>query len=155
MLDYNCYLLYSSYSEICSKFINLLQKTNLVTKHNIIYVPLDTRKNRDLVTNSSVIEISRVPILLFVYNDGTIEKYHSQNLWEWLEQYTPQLEDSEDKITPLNTSELEVDPPTEIETPTDNLPIGVDPPKKENPKSLLEMAMEMRKSRDELFEDKK
>jgi hypothetical protein len=122
MLDYKCYLLISSYSNASNKFVKLLGKTELVNKHKIIFVNIDSRKNRKIVTKSKLIELNKVPVLLFVYNDGTIEKYHSENLFEWLN--TTPLETTttplETTTTPLETTTtpLETTTTTPLETTT-------------------------------------
>lgn len=73
-------ILFSKYSEICMKFVNTINKSNINLQFN--YLCIDNTNIRNRITKSSNIDISAVPCLLIV-NNNNVEKYEGQDCFIW------------------------------------------------------------------------
>lgn len=73
-------ILFSKYSEICKKFVNTINKSNINLQFNFLCI--DNINIRNRITKSSNIDISAVPCLLIV-NNNNVEKYEGQDCFIW------------------------------------------------------------------------
>ena len=119
-MDYQtAILLYSNYSSISKQLIQNLEQTHLdVLKLQTICV--DNEHIRKRILKSKTINITTIPSLLLIYNNGGVEKYDGQQLFNLLEvlmkKYLPQPQPQ-----PQSQPQPQLPPPLEP-TSTEKLP---------------------------------
>ena len=84
-------LLYSKYSMNCQKFIETIQenKINIPGLHSVC---IDNKKIRNRIKEEKTINITVVPCILSVFDNGTIEKYEGDSLFQFIGQFIPKPE---------------------------------------------------------------
>lgn len=97
-------LLYSKYSKYSKEFISIIENSsvNIIEIFNLKLICIDNEIIRKKILNSQQIDIKSVPCLLIIYEDGGVEKYENENIFQWVEnviqQFTPTNLPSEKSI---------------------------------------------------------
>lgn len=82
----NIYILfYSNYSEASKKFFGYLQQSqiNFTKLMYIKFVNIDTEYMRNTISNDTNVNIEKVPCLIEIQNDGSVNKYEDNNIYTW------------------------------------------------------------------------
>ena len=107
-------LFYSNFSNSSRIFLDLVTQYNL--DKYIKFICIDHKKFRDKLKRSSILKIDKVPCLLKLYEQGTVEKYDDKAVFEWLgnliDATTPQEEihnevddeDEDEDIPPVKST---------------------------------------------------
>lgn len=143
-------LLFSKYSEKCTKLIENVQAisqstpVNLFSQKNMIPICVDNEKVRKLVLKSNIISVKMVPCILVGYNSGEVEKYEGERAFQWvnveLSKLMQQVVPQQPKIQqPQQPQQQEMQPQQEIEEyegPNEpvNEPVNKTPKKKKSKK---------------------
>ena len=80
-------LLYSKYSSLSKKLMNIIQTSGVdfTAKFSLQPLCIDNEKIRTRVIQNTNIEVTTVPCLLIIFPDGGIEKYDGAHIFEWVE----------------------------------------------------------------------
>jgi hypothetical protein len=105
-------LFFSKYSENSQIFFQIAEK-NQINLSFIKFVCIDNKKIRERIKKSKDIQITLIPCLLNIFQNGTVDKYEGESLFQWLNNYISSLKP--------------VEPPKQIENP---IPVPV-------PKTIL------------------
>lgn len=83
-----CVLLYSKYSQLSSKLINIIENStvNLETNIALRKVCIDNEEIRKQILRTNTIDVKCVPCILLIYNNGGVEKYEGDNAFYWIEE---------------------------------------------------------------------
>jgi hypothetical protein len=73
--------LYSKYSAYCTSFNELISNSGI---DYIIPVCIDNKDVRIKILSNNTLTINMVPCILFVYPNGSIEKYEGDNCFLWI-----------------------------------------------------------------------
>ena len=82
--------LYSKFSPNSTKFLELSKPYNLPLE----YVCVDNKNIRNRIVKNKKILVQSVPCLLFIYDNGVLEKYEGYNAFEWVNQIIKNIENS-------------------------------------------------------------
>jgi hypothetical protein len=80
--------LYSKFSQNSTKFLDLSKSYNLPLE----YVCIDNKNIRNRIIKNKKILIYSVPCLLFIYDNGVLEKYEGYNAFEWINDVIKNIE---------------------------------------------------------------
>jgi hypothetical protein len=80
-------LLYSKYSSLSKRLMNIINTSNVdfTKKFALQTLCIDNQQIRDRVLKNKQIEITTVPCILLTFPDGGIEKYDGIYVFEWVE----------------------------------------------------------------------
>ncbi len=78
--------LYSKYSANCINFMEILKSHDISVKS----VCIDNRHLRNQVINGNIYKITKVPCILSMDTNGTVEVYEGDNVFLWLKMRVPQ-----------------------------------------------------------------
>lgn len=80
-------LLYSKFSNFSQVLMDNIEKSKIDFSgiFNMQTLCIDNFKIRERIKGNKQINISTVPSLLLIYNDGGIEKFDGQNIFEWFD----------------------------------------------------------------------
>lgn len=81
-------LLYSKYSPISKKLMDLIQSSQVdfSSLFSLQTLCVDNEKIRNRILDNAQLDITSVPCVLLIYPDGGIEKYDQSHVFEWVEQ---------------------------------------------------------------------
>jgi hypothetical protein len=82
-------LFYSEYSEKCNKLSQLIPKQFLTLFKTIC---VDSAEIRNILKNSTNIEINTVPCFLNISPEGNVAKYEGKDAFAWINEYIKSLE---------------------------------------------------------------
>jgi hypothetical protein len=99
--------LYSKFSPNSTKFLELSKPYNLP----LDYICIDNKNIRNRIVKNKKILVQSVPCLLFIYDNGVLEKYEGYNAFEWVNQIIKNIENSKQVIQP----QIPIDNNIEIE----------------------------------------
>lgn len=85
MSQANTVLIYSTISENCRKLFNLISPvhTEFVTLTGLRLLCVDSKKIRNIITQSKNIIVDKVPTILVIRQDNGIELYDGVNAFKW------------------------------------------------------------------------
>ncbi len=88
-----CVLLYSKYSPRCKQIVGALHTApvNLMSVIGLTLVCVDNEDIRSKIQSATSVEVSSVPTVLMVYNNGGVEKYEGERAFMWVDQTVKQL----------------------------------------------------------------
>jgi hypothetical protein len=78
-------LLYSKYSPMCKKLMNIIESTQ-INFTSLQTICIDNQKVRERIQEDKHIDITSVPCILVIFPDGVIEKYDDYHSFEWIQQ---------------------------------------------------------------------
>ena len=89
-----CVLLYSKFSPVSLKILDLIKNSgfNLNKLINLQVVCVDNEIIRKRINKSKEIIIDKVPSVLVVHDDGNVEKYDNNKVFEWLNEIFKKIE---------------------------------------------------------------
>lgn len=81
-------LLYSKYSTISTKLLSIIESCpfNFYSTVRLQTVCIDNEDIREKILNTKKFEISFVPCILIVYQNGNVEKYEGNDAFSWIEE---------------------------------------------------------------------
>lgn len=88
-----CVLLYSKYSPQSQKLVTALQgaPVDLGAAMGLTLVCIDNEDIRAKIQRATSVEVTSVPTILLVYQDGGVEKYEGNRAFLWAQQIIQQL----------------------------------------------------------------
>ena len=98
-------LLYSEYSVNSKRILDIINNPSV--KHifsNLEKVCVDNELIRKKVLNSKKIQITKVPCILLIYQDGGVDKYDGSNAFTCVEDIIKQNSDNISNVNTLNTN---------------------------------------------------
>lgn len=81
-------LLYSKYSPNCQKLIGTIQENKIVIP-GMHSVCIDNKKIRKRIMDEKTLNVTVVPCILSVFDNGTVEKYEGDSLYQFVGQFVP------------------------------------------------------------------
>ena len=69
--------LYSEFSKKCKKIKKMIDN-----QLNIEYISIDSKDIRDCINNDKKLYIKKVPCILMMYDNGTVEKYEGDKCFQ-------------------------------------------------------------------------
>jgi hypothetical protein len=80
-MNQNFVILFSKYSPVCKKFVEIIENAKLNINFNLLCI--DNSNIRDRIKNSNDIDIKQVPCLL-ILSGKNIDKYEGQDCFIWI-----------------------------------------------------------------------
>lgn len=128
-------LLYSKYSKISSNLISTINQYQsiFVENFNMKTLCIDNEHTRKRILNSKKINITYVPSILVIYEDGGVEKYENNDAFNWVEEIIKRFISLQRQQETSNIKEKEKDFEEDIESDI----IDITPPPKQHSKSKV------------------
>lgn len=85
MSQANTVLIYSTLSENCRRFFNIISsvQNEFINLTGLRLLCIDSKKIRDIVTKSKNVIVDKVPTILVLRQDGGVEMYDGANAFKW------------------------------------------------------------------------
>lgn len=122
----NTIILYSKYSNSCTKLIQMLNSypVDLESNLNLSLVCIDNENIRKQILRSKNIKINTVPCLLFISTNGEVNLYENDTVFQW---FNEQISRNPKLMVPAP------EPPAPAPTPVSEPPIPAPPKPKPAP----------------------
>ena len=78
----NHILLYSKYSRSCLRLLDTIEELNSVMQFGLVCI--DNKDIRKRICSSKSFEVTKVPCMLILGQDGTVEKYDGEKVFLWV-----------------------------------------------------------------------
>ncbi|MBL4898369.1 MAG: hypothetical protein JKX76_01850 [Colwellia sp.] len=92
--------LYSKFSNVSKQFLSKISNVDFIRP-----ICIDNEKIRVAVANDKKLNITKVPTILVIHDDGLVEKFDN-NVFEWLEEILVQTGQLEQSYSPINQPQL-------------------------------------------------
>ena len=127
-------LLYSKYSKFSTNIISTInQYQNIfVENFNIKLLCIDNENIRKRILNSKKINITGVPSILVIYNDGGVENYENNDAFNWVDEIIKRalyLQKQQNTSNTVEEQYLEENFDDELEEDIEPEPINIPSPK--------------------------
>ena len=126
-------LIYSKYSQHCKKLLDIIQNSN-VDFSELQTLCIDNEKIRNRIKSNKLLEISCVPCLLNLYQNGTVEKFETTDCFNWFNTYIKENSENKTEIPKQEVLREREMPKQEREMPKQEVLKETDIQKTERPK---------------------
>ena len=92
----NHILLYSKYSRSCLRLLDMVDELNNIVQLSLVCI--DNKEIRKQVCSSKMFEITKVPCMLIVGQDGTVEKYEGEKVFLWMNEVMENVKKAQPQI---------------------------------------------------------
>ena len=120
-----CVLLYSKYSSQSQQLMKGIQLSavDLVSSIRLSTVCIDNESIRSKIQKATSVEVTSVPTILLVYNNGGVEKYEGARAFQWISEVIQQLKPKPKPrpIAPSQSTSLP-SPPKQVTNPPEPPP---------------------------------